>query len=130
MMESLHPGVLFILGASVFGGLLGACFFQKMKIPQVMGYVAIGITFGISGIKLVDKADLINLQPLNLFALGLIGFLVGGELKVSVFKKYARQFTAILICEGTGAFLLVGTGTTLLLYTVSGNLTVSLATGV
>ena len=68
-----------------------------------------------------------HLKTFNLFALGIIGFLVGGELKVDTFKKYARQFTAILLGEGLLAFLLVGGATFFLLKMVTGNLTAALA---
>ncbi|MHC4647162.1 MAG: cation:proton antiporter domain-containing protein [Planctomycetota bacterium] len=43
-----------------------------------------------------------------IFALGLIGFLIGGELKRDIFVKFGRQVAAILLFEGGVAFLLVG----------------------
>lgn len=130
MMEHFHIGVLFILGISVFGGILGATCFQKARVPQVMGYVTIGIILGMSGFQLINNTDITHLQPLNQFALGIIGFLVGGELKVHVFKKYGYQFLAILLGEGIGAFALVGGGTTLVIYMVCHNWAIAGATGV
>ncbi len=129
-MNELNLGVLFILGIGVFGGIMGAWFFQKIRIPQVMGYVTIGIILGMSGFQIVDRDDITMLQPFNLFALGIIGFLVGGELKISIFKKYAKQFTAILIGEGTFAFILVSVGASALLYSICGSITTACATGV
>ena len=129
-MADLSTGVLFILGIGVFAGILGAWFFQKIKVPQVMGYVTIGILLGMSGFKIVTKSEIETLQPFNLFALGIIGFLVGGELKLSVFKKYAKQFTAILLGEGTTAFLFVTIGTGTIIYYVSNNPTISIASGI
>ena len=77
---SVSPGVLMILGLGVFGGMAGAWFFQKIHFPQVVGYIVIGLLLGETGFGLVHPADVENLRLLNLFSLGIIGFLVGGEL--------------------------------------------------
>ncbi|MBN2594483.1 MAG: cation:proton antiporter [Sedimentisphaerales bacterium] len=129
-MESINFSILFILGISILGGLVGASFFQKLHIPQVVGFIVIGLLVGDNGLKLVTHKDVVALQPFTLFALGIIGFLVGGELKAETFKKYARQFFAILLGEGVMAFLLVSVSTCLFLYIVFGNLSVSLAAGI
>ncbi len=125
-----HYGVLLILGVSAFLGLFGAWFFQKIKVPQVVGYIAVGLLLGPSGIGLVDKEHIEALQPFTFFALGMIGFLVGGELKISEFRKYGRQFFTILMGEGVLAFILVGVGTTVLFYLMSGSMTAAVAGGV
>ena len=104
---SVSPGVLMILGLGVFGGMAGAWFFQKIHFPQVVGYIVIGLLLGETGFGLVHPADVENLRLLNLFALGIIGFLVGGELKLEMFRKYAKEFITILLGEGIAAFFLV-----------------------
>jgi NhaP-type Na+/H+ or K+/H+ antiporter/predicted transcriptional regulator len=70
------------------------------------------------------------LAPFNFFALGIIGFLVGAEIKLSTLKKYGRQFSAILFAEGVLAFILVGLSTGAVLYLISHNFNVSLAGGI
>ncbi len=122
-------GILFILGLGVFGGMLGAWFFQKMRVPQVIGYIVIGLIIGESGFEYLRIADIENLQPFNIFALGIIGFLVGGELKLAEFKKYGKQFAAILFGEGVLAFVLVGLCSGLIVYKVSGSINAALAAG-
>ncbi|MCB1101419.1 MAG: cation:proton antiporter, partial [Kiritimatiellae bacterium] len=59
-----------------------------------------------------------------------IGFLVGGELHGSIFKKYGKQFTAILLGEGLAAFVLVGVPSTLIVYLICHSFPVALAAGV
>jgi len=122
-------GLLTIIGLCVLGGVLGAWGFQKLRIPQVVGYIVIGVLIGESGFRLVQQADILALRPFNLFALGLIGFLVGGELHGSIFRKYGKQFTAILMGEGLAAFLLVGGTTGLIVHAVSHNWQLALAAG-
>jgi len=102
-----HLNTLFILALALIGGTIGGRIFQKMKIPQVVGYIAIGLFLGQSGMGIIDKNMVQALQPLNYFALGLIGFMIGGELKKSVIKKHGRQFLTILLFEGFLSFILV-----------------------
>ena len=59
-----------------------------------------------------------------------LGFLVGGELSGTIFKKYGKQFTAILLGEGLAAFLLVGISSTLIVNLVVHDWIVSIAAGV
>lgn len=128
-MHDLHLGILLIFGICIAGGIVGAWVFQKLRVPQVVGYIVIGVLVGDSCFGLLHPADIIALQPFNHFALGLIGFLVGGELHGSIFKKYGKQFTAILLGEGLAAFILVGTATTIITYFVVGSWVTALAAG-
>ena len=121
-MGSINNSILFLLGLGVFGGMLGAWFFQKIRFPQVVGYIVIGLVIGQAGFGIIDSAAIAELKTFNLFALGIIGFLVGGELHIDTFKKYARQFTAILFGEGLTAFVLVGLASFFLIYMVTSNL--------
>lgn len=128
-MGSLHVGILFILGIGVFGGILGGILFQRFKIPQVIGYIVIGIIIGRTGFKIIDAQVIETFKVFNYFALGVIGFLVGGELFIGTLKKYGKQFSGILLGEGILAFVLVTTMTTAVLYLVSGNLIEAIAVG-
>jgi Kef-type K+ transport system membrane component KefB/predicted transcriptional regulator len=102
-----HLNMLFLMGLALFGGTIGGRLFQKIRIPQVVGYISIGILLGQTGFNIVNTEMIQKLEPFNYFALGLIGFMIGGELKKKVFIKYGRQFTYILLFEGITAFLVV-----------------------
>ncbi|MDP8265384.1 MAG: cation:proton antiporter [Candidatus Aceula meridiana] len=102
-----HINILFILGLAIFGGTLGGRLFQKMRIPQVVGYIVIGIVFGKSGLNIISYQMVEIFQPFNYFALGLIGFMIGGELKKTVLARYGKQFFKILFFEGLSAFAFV-----------------------
>lgn len=129
-MESAQVGLLLLLGLSLLGGAVGAWMFQRLHIPQVVGYVAIGLALGSGGLGVIRPDELERLHLLNLFALGMIGFLVGGELRIEIFRKYAGQFLAILLGEGMAAFLLVGGGTFLILWTVLADTPLALAAAI
>jgi Kef-type K+ transport system membrane component KefB len=123
-------GLLAVIGICVLGGTLGAWLFQRMHVPQVVGYIVIGVLIGQSGLHMIKSADIAALRPVNMFALGLIGFLVGGELHGSTFKKYGRQFTGILLGEGLAAFILVALPSTLILFAVTRDWALAAAGGV
>ena len=129
-MHHFELGVLGVLGICVAGGVVGAWIFQKLNIPQVVGYIVIGVLIGDTGFGLLKPGDIADLTPFNNFALGLIGFLVGGELSGSIFKKYGKQFTAILLGEGLAAFLLVGLASTGIIYLVIDDWIMAIAAGI
>ena len=107
--ESAHLPILLVLGAALFFGTIGARLFRRIRFPQVLGYIAIGILVGQTGFGLIGKDVLKTFEPFNAFALGIIGFLIGGELHLKVFKRYGRQLAVILITEGLAACMVVGT---------------------
>lgn len=122
-------GILLILGIGVFGGILGAWLFQRMKIPQVIGYIVIGLIIGESGLGILQQQNLPSLRPFSYLALAVIGFLVGGELESRIFKEHGKRFFGIMLGEGLGAFVLVGLASGLLLFLMTANVTVALAGG-
>ena len=112
---------MLLLGIMMFFGSVGGRIFQKLKIPQVVGYIVIGIIIGVSGFLVLGKETVAALNPISTASLTLIGFLVGAELKIDVIKKYGKQFVGILIGESITPFFVVGilTGTVTYIFTKS-----------
>lgn len=100
--------LVLLLGIIMFFGALGGKLFQKLKIPQVVGYIVIGILIGSSGFQILGKDTIAALNPVSTVALSLIGFLIGGELKLKVLQKYGKQFVGILLFESITPFFIVG----------------------
>ena len=105
--------IILLIGIAVFFGTFGGKIFQKIKIPQVVGYIIIGILLGKSVLGIWGQQNVNTLTPLVNFILGIIGFMIGAELKSEVFKKYGRSIYTILISEGVLAFLVVAVLVTL-----------------
>jgi Kef-type K+ transport system membrane component KefB len=124
-----HLNLALLFGLVILGGALGARLFQKFHIPQVVGCVVVGILLGQDVLNLVTPERIEALEPFTMFALGIIGFMIGAELRSEVFKKYGRQFFIILFSQGFGAFLLVAIGTSLMAWFLSGMLYSSIAMG-
>jgi len=105
--QSEEINIILLIGIAIFGGTVGARIFHRLSIPRIVGYVAIGIILG-PLLGIISQQTIRDLEPFNMFALGIIGFLIGGELKREIFVKFGRQVVAILLFEGLAAFLLVG----------------------
>jgi Kef-type K+ transport system membrane component KefB/predicted transcriptional regulator len=107
LAQSDGLNIILLIGIAIFGGTIGGRIVQKLHIPRIIGYVTIGIILG-PLLRIISQETILDLEPFNMFALGIIGFLIGGELKREIFVKFGRQVVAILLFEGLAAFLLVG----------------------
>jgi len=124
-----HVNMLLLLGVAVFLGAVGGRVFQRLKIPQVVGYIVIGLIVGQTGLGLIPKTVVEEMRPISMFALGLIGLSIGGELKFLEFRKRGRQFLSILLSEGIGAFIMVGCLTGFLVQLLTGDAKIAIAQG-
>jgi len=122
----LNPALLF--GLVIFVGTLASRLFQKLHIPQVVGCIIVGIILG-DLLGWIEQHTIEKLAPFTMFALGIIGFMIGGELRASVFKTYGKQFFVILFSQGLGAFVLVAAGTSVAIWFVTGRITQAVAMG-
>lgn len=99
---------LFLLfGFLLISGYLVSRLFQGFGVPQVIGYVLLGLLAGESVLNVLNSETLQTFAPLTDLALAMIGFLVGGELKKSIFVKYGKSYFAILFFEGILSMLFV-----------------------
>jgi len=112
-VDLYHLPIILIMGLAIFFGTVGARLFQKLRIPQVVGYIVIGLIIGEPCLKIINSEIVGQLESFNMFALGIIGFMIGGELKFDIFRKYGKQFMAILFSEGLFTFALVSVAVTL-----------------
>lgn len=122
--------LVLLLGIVLFFGALGGWLFKKLRIPQVVGYIVIGIIIGSSGFRILEPEVIASLNPISTVSLSLIGFLVGGELKIGTVKKYGKQFVSILIFESITPALIVGGVITLVVFLITKDLRYAVALGV
>ncbi len=121
--------LMLILGLTLFGGAYGGRLFQRIKIPQVVGYIAIGIALGQTGLRVIGPELSEMLQPFSTFALAIIGFMVGGELKIETLKRNGKQFAYILLFEALVAFIIVAILTAAACWLIFRNAPLSIALG-
>lgn len=99
--------VTLLLGIVLIVGLIFGRMFTRVGVPQVVGFIILGVLLGDSVGQVFHRRLIESLAPLTSAALALIGFMVGGELKRSVFGKYGKQFISILLAEGLLAMIVV-----------------------
>ena len=126
VLGPLNLALLF--GLVILSGTFGARLFQKLHIPQVVGCIIAGIFLG-DVFNLITPKVIEALEPFTMFALGIIGFMIGGELRSDIFKKYGRQFFIILLSQGIAAFLFVAVSISALAWFVTEDLPISVAMG-
>jgi Kef-type K+ transport system membrane component KefB len=98
---------LMLIGLAVVLGTVSGHIFKTWKIPQVVGYIILGLLIGKSFLHIFEGEVVDSLTPLVNFTLGIIGCVIGSELKGSVFKRYGSSIYTILCFEGILAFLCV-----------------------
>jgi Kef-type K+ transport system membrane component KefB len=96
-----------ILGLMMVLGLFFAWLARLCKLPNVTGYLIAGLIVGPSVLGLVTTEQLEGLDIISELALGFIAFSVGGEFKMSYFKKVGATPIVIAFMEAFMAVLLV-----------------------
>jgi len=128
-VESIgHLNLILLFGLIILCGTFGSRLSQKIHVPQVVGCVIVGLLLG-DIFNVITQHTIELIRPFTMFALGIIGFMIGGELRGDVFKKYGKQFFIILFSQGIGTFLLVAVATSIVGYLVFGRLLISIAMG-
>lgn len=118
---------VFLYLAAIFGSAYVIKYITSaVKIPEVTGYVLLGVLLGNSVIHLLSSPILEALSPISSIALGLIAFMIGIELKLDVIRKLGKSILAIVTFESLGAFIVVFLG---LFYIFEAGLNTSLLLG-
>lgn len=99
--------VLFLLGLALLLGFWGGNSVTRLRSPQVVGFIIIGVLLGESGVGIIGQEVLEKLEVIGFIALAIIGFDVGGELTIDVLRKLGRSIITITVLETMGAFILV-----------------------
>ncbi|NHI83821.1 MAG: hypothetical protein EAX81_05940 [Candidatus Thorarchaeota archaeon] len=105
MQASFDPTVLFLIGAALVLAAVGAAIMKKLGVPQILGFMLAGLFLGSTGF--VSDATRVALYPLVDFALGLIGYNIGLELRKEVFGGQTKRMSVILIAESMLTFAVV-----------------------
>ena len=103
--------ILLIVGIIIILGAAAGRICSKLNIPQVTGYIVLGLLLGESFKGILSGPIMDSLGPLISLALGVIGFMIGAELQLDRFKRYSRSIYSILFAEAFLTFFLVGLAT-------------------
>ena len=129
MFEALgihfRPDILTIIGVLITAAFLGSRIFQRFGIPQVVGFIIIGVLLGPSLLNIIPLALSEELVFISEIALGLIGFDIGSHLRLKELRQLGKSIIFFLLFEAFGAFTLVTLG----IYSLTGSWTTALVFG-
>lgn len=102
--------ILATIGLIVVVAFLGSKLFQRLGIPQVVGFIVMGVLLGTSFVNVVPLELAEELTFISEIALGLIGFDIGSHLRLGELRRLGRSLAFILLFEAVGTFALVTLG--------------------
>ena len=110
--------LLTYIAIMVTAALLAGKVVKVLKLPNVTGYLVIGLLLGPCFLKVLSQELLDSMSVITDFALGCIAFSIGAEFKISFLKKVGKAPIVIGCLEGLGAVVVVDTVLLLLGYDV------------
>lgn len=102
--------MLSLIGLIIISAYLLSKGVQRIGVPQVVGFILVGVFLGSSFLNVVPLQLVRELAFVSEIALALIGFDMGSHLHFSDLRRLGSTMFAVLVCEGIGAFLLVAAG--------------------
>jgi Kef-type K+ transport system membrane component KefB len=110
VMALSELNTLTVIGLVIAVSFLGSKLFQRLGIPQVVGFIVIGVILGTSFLNIIPLDLAEELTFISEIALGLIGFDIGSHLLFSDLRRLGRSLIFILLFEAVGTFALVTVG--------------------
>ncbi len=98
------------IGLLLISSFIGSKLFQRFGIPQVVGFIVLGVLHGPSFLNVIPLKLSNELLFISEIALGLIGFDMGSHLRITEIRKLGKSIIFILLFEAFGAFILVSAG--------------------
>ena len=117
--------VLLVFGAMVSLGQVAAHWLQKIKVPPLVTYMAVGLLTGPSVLNLLTDGLLENLHFLTEATLGFVAFKIGLELDLATLKTKGKGMILTIFTEAFMAIALV----VALVYFTTGSLPLALFFG-
>jgi Kef-type K+ transport system membrane component KefB len=99
--------LLLAIGVMVSVGLFGGLLANRLKFPRITGYIIIGVLLSPSILNLVPKATLESWDILSTVVLAIIGYAIGGSLRLESIRRLGRSVAWITVAEAVGALVVV-----------------------
>jgi Kef-type K+ transport system membrane component KefB len=98
---------IFSVGLILMAALIAGHLAQLVRVPEVTGYLLIGVVIGPAATDLISHESIVTLGFLSDVALGLILFNIGAIFEASNFRRVGPGVVRITLWEATLAFVLV-----------------------
>ncbi len=101
---------LFYMSIMLLGGLLAGRLVKQIHLPNVTGYLLIGLLLGPFCLKVLPLDFILNMRLAADIALAFIAFTIGAEFKLSYLKKVGLTPIMIALFEALAAVVAVTLG--------------------
>ena len=92
-----EPSALAVIGLIITVAFLGSKVFQRLGIPQVVGFIVMGVLLGSSFLNIVPLELTEELLFISQIALGLIGFDMGSHLRLGELRRLGRSLVILAL---------------------------------
>lgn len=103
----MQLNLLITIGGCIFLCLLAGRIVRFLKLPNVTGYLLMGLIVGPYCLNLIPAARVEEMSLIPEVALGFIALSIGAEFKLSYLKKVGKAPIVIAFLEGFGAVVVV-----------------------
>ena len=103
----LQFSILTLLGCATIIGFYVGRLANRINLPTIIGYMALGIIIGPSILNIFEKGIIQQLSFLSEIGLGFVAFTIGSELSLASLKRMGPGIVSIILAESLMAFLVV-----------------------
>lgn len=107
---NVELNILAYLSIMILGGMACGRLVKLIKLPNVTGYLIAGLLLGPSILNIIPDNVSLGTPIVSEIALGFIAFSIGGEFKLSYFKRVGKSSVVIAVLAAflATAFVVVG----------------------
>lgn len=99
--------LLLKIGLLLLAGIMGGRIAKFLKLPNVSGYLVVGLFIGPSFFNVITSSNLKSMGIINELALAVIAFSIGSEFIIKDIKKVGKKVMVITLGETMGAVFVV-----------------------
>ena len=121
----LQLSILTLLGSATIIGFYVGRLANRINLPTIIGYMALGIILGPSILNIFEQGVIQQLSFVSEIGLGFVAFTIGSELSLASLKRMGPGIVSIILAESLMAFLVV----TIAIYVLTRDLPLSIIFG-
>jgi Kef-type K+ transport system membrane component KefB len=121
----LQFSILTLLGGATIIGFYAGRLANRINMPKIIGYMALGIILGPSILNIFEQGVIQQLSFVSEIGLGFVAFTIGSELSLASLKRMGSAIVSIILAESLMAFLLVAVA----MYAITRDLPLSIIFG-
>ena len=99
LMEIIRGNTFLVFAIILVLGLFSTRLMKILRLPNVTGYLLIGLLVGPYCAKLINEGNIHSLKIITNAALGFIAFSIGGEFKLTTLKKLGKSIIVITLFQ-------------------------------